>query len=42
VAELLLLPGDAADTVAALKSEPGHDLSIIGGVALYGACTLPA
>ncbi|WP_217548617.1 dihydrofolate reductase family protein [Streptomyces sp. GbtcB6] len=30
----ILLPGEAAETVAELKSEPGNDLTIIGSVAL--------
>jgi dihydrofolate reductase len=30
----ILLPGDAADTVAALKDEPGSDLAIIGSASL--------
>ncbi|MER7187134.1 dihydrofolate reductase family protein [Streptomyces hyaluromycini] len=30
----ILLPGEAAETVAQLKAEPGNDLTIIGSVAL--------
>ncbi|WP_089102471.1 dihydrofolate reductase family protein [Streptomyces hyaluromycini] len=30
----ILLPGEAAETVAKLKTEPGNDLTIIGSVAL--------
>ncbi|MFD4510372.1 dihydrofolate reductase family protein [Streptomyces sp. NPDC058457] len=30
----ILLPGEAAETVAKLKAEPGNDLTIIGSVAL--------
>ena len=30
----ILLPGDAVDTVAALKAKPGRDLSIIGSASL--------
>ncbi|MEZ0091955.1 dihydrofolate reductase family protein [Streptacidiphilus sp. EB129] len=30
----ILLPGEASETVASLKAEPGNDLTIIGSVAL--------
>ena len=33
----VLLPGEAAETVAALKARPGRDLSIIGSAALVRA-----
>ncbi|MEV4596566.1 dihydrofolate reductase family protein [Amycolatopsis sp. NPDC049253] len=33
----ILLPGDATQTVARLKAEPGADLSIVGSAALVGS-----
>lgn len=37
----VLLPGDAVETVAALKGAPGRNLSIIGSAAWWVACTRP-
>jgi dihydrofolate reductase len=37
----ILLSGEAAETVAALKAEPGNDLTIIGSAGWCAACTPP-